>query len=127
MKNALILVMGLVLLSSCEKETYVEHFIENRSTSTITVNGTDIIDASGVDHTIPAGQKVAISSWAKRGKQTDLFPPTMMFGDDMIITNASGDTLTKDYTVLSNWSSDVEDKRATARHDYVLIISDNDF
>ena len=119
--------MGLVLLSSCEKETYVEHFIENRSTSTITVNGTDIIHASGVDHAIPAGQKVAISSWTKRGKQTDLFPPTMMFGDDMIVTNASGDTLTKDYTNLSNWSADVEDKRATASHDYVLIISDNDF
>jgi len=45
----------------------------------------------------------------------------------MIITNATRDTLTKDYKVLSNWTSIVDDQRTSASHEYVLVITDSDF
>jgi len=35
--------------------------------------------------------------------------------------------LTKDYKVLSNWSSDVDDQRTSAIHEYILVITDADF
>jgi hypothetical protein len=50
-----------------------------------------------------------------------------MFGEDLIITNLNGDTLTKDYKLLSSWTSDIDDQRATASHKYVLIITNADF
>jgi hypothetical protein len=50
-----------------------------------------------------------------------------MFGDDLVITNASGDRLNKDYKLLSNWISDINNARAVAVHEYVLIINDADF
>ena len=68
-----------------------------------------------------------VAVWSKRGKQTEYFEPTAMFGNDLVITNASGDTLTKDYKVLSNWTSEVDDQRAVASHEYILVITDADF
>ena len=50
-----------------------------------------------------------------------------MFGNSLVITNASDDTLTKDYRLLSNWVSDVNSKRAVANHEYILVITDADF
>ena len=50
-----------------------------------------------------------------------------MFGNDLIITNTSGDTLAKDYKFLSNWISDVDVQRAEASHEYILVITDADF
>jgi hypothetical protein len=57
----------------------------------------------------------------------NVFEPTSMFGNDLIITNASGDTLAKDYKLLSNWTSDVDDQRTVANHEYILVITDADF
>ena len=50
-----------------------------------------------------------------------------MFGNDLIITNASEDTLKMDYKLLSNWTSDVDDQRTVANHEYILVITDADF
>lgn len=119
--------MGIIFLGSCEKQTYVNYYLDNQSSSEVVINGTDIIHSTGVDHTIPGNEKKIITHWSKRGLQTDLFEPTIMFGNDLVITNSSGDTLQKDYKILSNWQSNVADQRKTASHDYILVVTDADF
>ena len=68
-----------------------------------------------------------ITNWSKRGIQSDLFEPTTMFGNDLLIINSNSDTLQKDYKLLSNWQSSVDDERKTVSHDYILVITDADF
>jgi hypothetical protein len=127
MKQLSILFLAIILLSSCEKETIVDYYIDNQSSNTITVNGSDIISSTDIDQTINPNEKKDVAAWSKRGKQTDFFEPTAMFGNDLIITNASGDTLIKDYKLLSNWTTEVDDQRAVASHEYILVINDADF
>ena len=127
MKQVSILFLAVVLLSSCEKETYLDYYIDNQSSSVITVDGSDIIHSTDIDQTINPNLKKDVAAWSKRGKQTDFFEPTDMFGSDLVITNASGDTLTKDYKLLSNWTSDLDDQRTVASHEYILVITDADF
>ena len=127
MKQVSILFLAVILLSSCEKETYLEYYIDNQSSSVITVDGSDIIHSTDIDQTINPNEKKDVAAWSKRGKQTDFFEPTAMFGSDLVITNASGDTLTKDYKLLSNWTSDLDDQRTVASHEYILVITDADF
>ena len=127
MKQVSILFLAVVLLSSCEKETYVDYYIDNQSSSVITVDGSDIIHSTDIDQTINPNLKKDVAAWSKRGKQTDFFEPTAMFGSDLVITNVSGDTLTKDYKLLSNWTSDVDEQRTVASHEYILVITDADF
>jgi hypothetical protein len=50
-----------------------------------------------------------------------------MFGEDLIITNSTGETLTKDYKLLSNWTSDIGDNRTVTNHEYILVITNSDF
>lgn len=127
MKRVSILFFATIFFSSCEKETYLDYYIDNQSSSVITVDGTNIIASTDIDKTINPNEKKDVAAWSKLGKQTDFFEPTAMFGNDLLITNASGDTLTKDYKLLSNWTSDVDDQRAVANHDYILVITDADF
>ena len=127
MKQISILFLALILLSSCEKETYLDYYIDNQSSSVITVDGSDIIHSTDIDQTINPNEKKDVAAWSKRGKQIEFFEPTAMFGNDLIITNALGDTLIKDYKLLSNWTSDVDDQRAVASHEYILVITDADF
>lgn len=127
MKQVSILFLAIILLSSCEKKTYLDYYIDNQSSSAIIVDGSDIIHSTDIDQTIEPNVKKDVAAWSKRGKQTDFFEPTAMFGNDLVITNEAGDTLTKDYKLLSNWTSDVDEKRAVASHEYVLVITDTDF
>ena len=127
MRQVSILIFALFFLSSCEKETFVDYYIDNQSSSVISVDGTNIIASSDIDKTINPNEKKDVAVWSKRGKQTDFFEPTSMFGNDLIITNTSGDTLAKDYKLLSNWTSDVDDQRTVANHEYILVITDADF
>ena len=127
MRQVSILIFALFFLSSCEKETFVDYYIDNQSSSVISVDGTNIIASSDIDKTINPNEKKDVAFWSKRGKQTDFFEPTSMFGNDLIITNNSVDTLAKDYKLLSNWASDVDDQRTVANHEYILVITDSDF
>ncbi|NNC95412.1 MAG: hypothetical protein HKN92_07605 [Chitinophagales bacterium] len=122
-----IFILGSLLFSSCEKETYVDYFIDNQSSGTISFFGSNIIHSTYINNSINSGQKKRVSGWSKRGKETGYFEPVTMFGNDLIITNSIGDTLIRDYKLLSNWSSNVDDQRAIARHEYVFIIIDADF
>lgn len=127
MKQVSILFLAVILLSSCEKETYLDYYIDNQSSCVITVDGSDIIHSSVIDQIINPNEKKDVAAWSKRGKQTGFFEPTAMFGSDLVITNASGDTLIKDYKLLTNWASDVDDQRSVASHEYILVITDADF
>lgn len=127
MRQVSILIFALFFLSSCEKETFVDYYIDNQSSSVISVDGTNIIASSDIDKTINPNEKKDVAFWSKRGKQTDFFEPTSMFGNDLIITNNSVDTLAKDYKLLSNWTSNVDDQRTVANHEYILVITDADF
>lgn len=127
MKKLSFLFLTVIFLSSCEKNTYVDYFIDNQSSSIISVDGKNIIASSDIDKTINPNERKDIVAWTKFGKETDYFEPTSMFGNDLLITNAAGDTLTKDYKLLSNWTSDVDEKRAVASHEYVLVVTDSDF
>ncbi|MFH6605078.1 hypothetical protein ACEZ3G_16445 [Maribacter algicola] len=127
MRQLPILFLTIILFSSCEKETFVIYSVENQSSSFIRIVGSDIINSFSIDETIEQNKKKDVANWSKLGKETDYFEPTSMFGDNLIITNASGDTLTKDYRLLSNWTSDVDNQRAVANHGYILVITDADF
>jgi hypothetical protein len=127
LKQLSILIFTIILFSSCEKETYLVYYIDNQSSSVITVDGSDIIHSSDINQTINPNEKKDVATWSKRGKQTDYFEPTSIFGNDLVITNASDDTLTKDSKLLANWTADVDDQRAVASHEYVLVITDADF
>ena len=127
MRQVSILISALFFLSSCEKETFVDYYIDNQSSSVISVDGTNIITSNDIDKTIHPNEKKDLAVWSQRGKQTDFFEPTSIFGNDLLITNASGDTLAKDYKLLSNWTSDVDEQRTVANHEYILVITDADF
>jgi hypothetical protein len=127
MRQVSMLIFALFFLSSCEKETFVDYYIDNQTSSIISVNGTNIIASTNIDKTIRPNEKKVVADWSKRGKQTEYFEPTAMFGNDLVITNALGDTLTKDYKLLSNWTSDIDDQRTVANHNYNLVITDTDF
>ena len=127
MKQVSILFLAVILLISCEKETFVDYYVDNQSSSVISVDGTNIIASSDIDKTINPNERKDVATWSKFGKETDYFEPSSMFGNDLVITNASGDTLTKDYKLLSNWTSDVDDQRTVASHEYILVITDADF
>jgi hypothetical protein len=127
LKHLAFFLLVTAFLSSCEKETFIDYYIDNQSSNSISIDGTDIIHSMDINHTISENEKMKITNWSKRGIQTDLFDPTTMFGNDLLIINSNGDTLQKDYKILSNWQSSVDDQRKTASHDYTLVITDADF
>lgn len=121
------ILLSILFFSSCEKETYVDYYIENQSSSVITVGGSDIIHSTEIARTINPNEDRNIATWSKRGIQTDLFEPTAIFGNSLVITSASGDTILKDYKILENWTSDVDDNRNVAEHKYFFVVKDSDF
>ena len=127
MNRYIVFIIVVFGFSSCEKETYVDYSVENNSASTIMLHGSNIIHSTVIDLTMESGERQVIAAWSNRGKSTDLIEPTSIFGSDLIITNSDGDTLIKDYKVLSNWISLIDETSGTASHKYVLKISDLDF
>ena len=127
MKQLSFLFLTVIFLCSCEKGTYVDYYIDNQSSTIISVDGENIIASSQIDKMINPSEKKDVAACSNRGKETDYFEPTSMLGNGLLITNATGDTLTKDYKLLSNWNSYVDDQRALASHEYVLVITDTDF
>jgi hypothetical protein len=127
LRHLIFLLLVTAFLSSCEKETFIDYYIDNQSSTSISIDGTDIIHSVDIDHTISENEKMKITNWSKRGIQSDLFEPTTMFGNDLLIINSNSDTLQKDYKLLSNWLSSVDDERKTVSHDYILVITDADF
>lgn len=122
-----VLLLVFFTFCSCEKVTYVYYFLYNQSSTEVVINGSDYIHSIGLNQIIPINEKTLITHWSKRGIQKDLFEPSLIFGQDLLITNSLGDTLQKDYKSLSNWQSSVSDKGKTASHNYILVVMDSDF
>lgn len=127
MRFHILLITLLIGCASCETETYVDYFIDNQSSTTITVEGSNIISSIGISEAIASGERKIIASWSKLGKSKEIFEPESMFGTDLIITNSEGDTLLKDFKELDSWVVKVNEERWTATHDYTLEIMDTDF
>jgi hypothetical protein len=126
-RHLIFLLLVTSFLSSCEKETFIDYYIDNQSSTSIYIDGTDVIHSVDIDHTISENEKMKITNWSKRGIQSELFEPTKMFGNDLLIINSNSDTLQKDYKLLSNWQYIVDDERKTVSHDYILLVTDADF
>lgn len=117
----------LVCFNSCETNTYIDYYLNNQSSSTIFVSGKSTINNTEIEKTILTFERKSIANWSKFGKQTDLFEPFAFFGNDLMITNTAGDTLVKDYKLISNWISEIDENRSVAVHDYTLVVTDLDF
>ena len=52
MKQVSILFLAIFFFSSCEKETYLDYYIDNQSSIVINVDGSDIIHSTDIDQTI---------------------------------------------------------------------------
>ena len=68
MRQVLILIFALFFFSSCEKETFVDYYIDNQSSSVVSVDGTNIIASSDIDKTINPNERKDVATWSKRGK-----------------------------------------------------------
>jgi hypothetical protein len=73
MKQLSFLFLTVIFLSSCEKETYVDYYIDNQSSSIISIDGENIIASSQIDKMINPSEKKDVAAWSKRGKETDYF------------------------------------------------------
>jgi hypothetical protein len=118
----LLLAIGLV---ACEKETYVNYWVENKTAAPIRV--TDSQRTPAIYDTIIPANTTVICHWRIRGKTTNAFNPATTFGNSLFITNANGDTLKKDYKKITNWYTDVKTTSGTATHQYTLTVNDADF
>ncbi len=128
MTKYIFLVAALIGLASCEKETSVGYIINNNSSTEIYVNGMNVIYSEPVSYTVPAmGGSEILARWSKTGKETSPQDPAMIFGNSLLITNTSGDTLIPDPALVASWTSDVQETSGTAAHTYVLNVTDVDF
>jgi len=116
----------LLLLSSCESETDVTYYVENRSSQTVNLSGRDLIHSSDVSETIASSETVAFMNWSKLGKDATIFEPADVFSD-LRIVNEGGDTANTNFQDLNQWEVNVEESRFMAIHQYTWVITDADF
>jgi hypothetical protein len=128
MMHKIILILSSVfLLVACEKNTYVYFQFKNVSDSPIVVNGHDLVHNWAIQDTILVGEEKNIAMWSKFGKDLTYFSPVDFFGDDLLVVNAQGDTLKKDYKDFNNWQPTIDEDRAVATHNYLFEIQEADF
>lgn len=128
MNKQRIAILGLyLLLSSCDKESRLEYFVENRSSTTIEVQGVNRITVSPILVTLEPGENQSILTWRKLGKEEEAFQAQSVFDEGFLILNAFGDTCQLNPYALDNWVFSLEESRSVASHDYTLFIGDEDF
>ncbi|MCB0835377.1 MAG: hypothetical protein KDD63_11575 [Bacteroidetes bacterium] len=123
----ILLLAGLVSSCFSEYRTFIDYSIQNNSTSVITLSGSEIIHARNLDQTINPGDKVVLTEWTRMGRSIGQIEPSLIFGEDLVILNATGDTLKKDFHDGKNWVQDLSTTRETATHKYEFEILDRDF
>lgn len=121
------LVAFILTFTACETETFIDYYVENRASSIIYVYGKDLVHATMINDSLLPGKTMMIAGWRKWGKKTDSFDPKDMFGNTLVITNAVGDSCQKDHGLVSNWRTEIDEKRAVADHKYTLVINNADF
>jgi hypothetical protein len=127
MKQKIFVISLFIFLNSCEKSTSVSFQFKNFSTSSIIISGHDIIHDKVIQDTILVGAEKNVAMWSKLGKDLSYFSPLAIFGDDLLVLNAQGDTLIKDYKNLDNWQIMIDEARTVATHHYLFEIQETDF
>jgi hypothetical protein len=101
--------------------------MSNQSSTRITITGTDIFYSIPLSFQIDPGQSVMLSEWSRWGIITEPIDPKVLFGADLMITSASGDSTSKNYRTLDSWFYTIRDNGGTADHRYVFNLVDSDF
>ncbi|SFT44455.1 hypothetical protein SAMN05216474_0604 [Lishizhenia tianjinensis] len=125
-KATFILLIGLGF-ASCKDEMNIDYVIENASQESIFVKGEDQLKGESIDVEIGANQDMVIANYYDKDKEVTAYEPKVVLGCEMIVTNASGDTMTTLYTDESIWqktkSKDGDDTDIT----YSLFLTESDF
>lgn len=127
MKKGLILIVMVLALISCEKETFVEYRIDNQTSGKLIVSGTNHVNGLSIYTQLLSGERSQIAIWSKRELLTDALEPIVTFDYDLSITKANGATTTKNYLTLSNWTADIQNDKKSSDHVYTLVLTDDDF
>lgn len=123
------LLIGLnLLLISCEGNTDRTREIRNNTSRTINVftAGTYI---SVFNQSVSKNKTETLFITSQRGGSYYLESPAMGM-TSMLITNATGDTCTKDYKLDNNWEIQVEERSKIPsdwQHKYTFVVDDSDF
>ena len=117
-----------ILFPSCEGNTDRIRQIRNNTSGLIQVvaNGMYIPDYNA---SISTGQTESLFVSHQRGGSSYVESPSMGI-TDMTITNASGDTCLKEFTLPGNWEINLEERKKTPsdwQHEYTFIVNENDF
>jgi len=133
MKNGnfgLIVFLSLgLLLTSCEGNTDRDWIIANDSSSSIEVTATFILDSGMSKETINSGNSKTITITNQLGGNSTPQAPNEVF-TSLLVTNEEGGTFTRDFTLLENWESTIEQtKRVPSNyvHEYILYVTNEDF
>lgn len=123
-----ILFMFIIFLSACEGNTDRIRIIENNTSGEIHVIafGTSMAD---FDKSIAPEQSETLFLGGIMGGTDQVENPSIGISS-MIITNATGDTCIKDYTIQENWDIKVEQTKkrpSNWNQEYTFIVNDNDF
>ncbi len=114
------------VISSCESETSISFYIDNMSSSTVTVSGL-VVPSNQFNHTIPPQEKERIFGQSSFGIRTKRPEPEFYLGEDFTVTNSKGDTLVKDFRSQSNWTWEMKERKWWVSHEEVMTIADSDF
>ncbi len=128
MKNLLIAVLvtlSAIVLTSCDPEITVVRFVENNSSSEITVDLSFLSEDLNSITTISSGATQEIFTEALGGVTVRNYEHETSGFVRFVITNEEGDMITKDVLDVANWN--VETLRNQSRVDATLIVEDGDF
>jgi len=117
-----------IALSSCEGNTDRTRQLRNNTSGLIQVvaNGMYL---SGYNAPISTGQTGHLFVSSQRGGSSYVENPSVGI-TEMIITNASGDTCIKDFTLQNNWEISLEETHkfpSNWQHEYTFSVNENDF
>ena len=122
-------VLSLVIgLSSCEGNTDRTRQVRNNTSGLIQVkvSGIDVLD---YNTPVYVGQTGVFSIQSQRGGSSFVVDPSMGIAE-MTITNESGDTCTKEFTIQENWDIYVKERRRIPsdwQHEYTFTVNEDDF
>ncbi|MGB0918744.1 MAG: hypothetical protein ACPGU4_14210 [Flavobacteriales bacterium] len=120
---------ALPFLIACEGNTDYSWVVKNDSSQTISINGTGLVMPDTINTEISPNSELEVGTFSQRGGNSSVQDPDNYFGN-VFITNADGDTATKNFLVQSNWTSDIEQRSKVPsdyQHHYRFSITDSDF
>jgi hypothetical protein len=118
----------IILLASCEGNTDRVRQVRNNTSGNIQVSANGSM-LTNFNKTISINQTEILYIGNQLGGTDYVEYPANGIAT-MVITNASGDTCTKDFTIQANWDISVEQRKKIPSdwlHEYTFIVEDSDF